>query len=151
MIAADPDFGRADSGAALRRSLLSAALIAGNTSAMSPLWFATVVSGIALGSWVAGRRVTELLPADVTHMDRREGFMANLVTASLVASGATLGWPMSTTQVATGAIIGIASTGNEKINWKSVRAILLAWVATLPSAAVLGIASYFVLRSVGIR
>ncbi|MGC8550291.1 MAG: inorganic phosphate transporter [Acidobacteriaceae bacterium] len=131
--------------------LMSAALLSKDVPVTSPVWFGAIVFGIVLGSWVAGRPVTEMLAADVTRMNHREGFTAKLVTAVLVASGAALGWPMSTTQVASGAIIGIASTGKQTINWRSVRAILIAWAVTLPGAAILGIASYALLRTAGIQ
>jgi len=131
--------------------LMSAALLSGSVSLLPVNYFATIVLGIVIGSWISGRRVTEMLASDVISMDHREGFIANLVTATLVGFGAILGWPMSTTQVASGAIMGTASTGKKQMNWRSVRAMLLAWIVTLPGAALLGIASYILLRTAGIR
>ncbi len=84
-------------------------------------------------------------------MDHREGFAANLITATLVGFGAVLGWPMSTTQVASGAIIGIGSTKNERVNTKTVRDMLIAWVVTLPGAALLGAMVFFLLRTIGVH
>lgn len=131
--------------------LMSAALLSG-AAALSPLiYFLAIALGILLGSWVAGRRVTELLACDVTRMDQREGFVANLVTATLVGAGAVLGWPMSTTQVASGAIFGIGSTGDEKVNRKTVQSMLVAWVVTLPGAALLGGAAFLLLHMIGMH
>lgn len=131
--------------------LIGAALLSGSVSLLPATYFATIVPGIVLGSWVSGRRVTEMLASDVISMDHRDGFIANLVTATLVGFGAILGWPMSTTQVASGAIMGTASTGKKEMNWRSVRAMLLVWIVTLPGAAFLGVASYVLLRAAGIR
>jgi len=131
--------------------LMSAALLSGSVSLLPVTYFATIVLGIVIGSWVSGRRVTEMLASDVISMNHRDGFIANLVTATLVGFGAILGWPMSTTQVASGAIMGTASTGKKQMNWRSVRVMLLAWIVTLPGAACLGIASYVLLRTAGIR
>lgn len=129
--------------------LMGAALLSGNMALPPFAYFVAIVLGIVLGSWVAGRGVTEMLARDVIPMDNREGFIANLVTSTLVGGGAVLGWPMSTTQVASGAIMGIGSTGEKKLNWKSVRAMLLAWIVTLPGAAILGAASYILLQRIG--
>jgi len=126
--------------------VMSAALLSGAASVLPFTYFVAIVIGIVLGSWIAGRRVTEMLACDVTPMDHREGFVANLVTATLVGSGAMLGWPMSTTQVAAGAIVGIGSTGDGKVNRKTVRSMLVAWVVTLPGAAFLGAAAFLLLR-----
>lgn len=131
--------------------LMSAALLSGKGSLLPITYFAATVLGIVLGSWVAGRRVTEMLACDIVPMNHREGFIANLVTATLVGSGAMLGWPMSTTHVASAAIMGLGSTGEQKINWGAVRAMLLAWIVTLPGAAILGAASYVLLRVAGMR
>ncbi len=110
----------------------SAAILSGTVSILSFAYFVAISLGILAGSWMAGQRITEVLACEVTQMDHREGFVANLTTAALVGVGATFGWPMSTTHVASGAIIGIASTGNDKVNGKTIRAMLLAWVVAQP-------------------
>jgi PiT family inorganic phosphate transporter len=95
--------------------LMSAALLSGSVSLLPANYFATIVFGIVIGSWVSGRRVTEMLASGVISMNHREGFIANLVTATLVGFGAILGWPMSTTQVASSAIMGTAFTGKKQM------------------------------------
>jgi PiT family inorganic phosphate transporter len=108
--------------------------------------FAVVTLGMVAGSWIAGRRVTTVLAEKVTRMDHREGFVANLVTAALVGSGAALGLPMSTTHVSSGAIIAVGAQNRSGLNWETVQHLMLAWVVTLPGAALLGIVAYQLLR-----
>jgi inorganic phosphate transporter, PiT family len=108
--------------------------------------FTVVTLGMVAGSWIAGRRVTTVLAEKVTRMDHRDGFVANLVTAALVGPGAALGLPMSTTHVSSGAIIAVGAQNRSGLNWKTVRDFLLAWVVTLPGAALLGIIAYELLR-----
>jgi PiT family inorganic phosphate transporter len=115
------------------------------------LYFIAITAGMLAGSWLAGRKVTEVLAGKITPMDHREGFVANLVTAALVGPGAALGLPMSTTHVASGGIMGIAAGGSERIDRATVRDMISAWVVTLPAAALLGIMSFFVLQAVGVR
>jgi PiT family inorganic phosphate transporter len=98
---------------------------------------------MVLGSVVRGHRVTELLAEKVTPLDHTQGFGANLVTASLVTAGAVFGLPMSTTHVSSGAIFGIAASRDPSaLNRETARAMLLAWIATLPGAAALGVGAY---------
>jgi inorganic phosphate transporter, PiT family len=104
--------------------------------------FWVVTLGMVAGSWIAGKRVTTVLAEEVTPMDHRGGFVANLVTAALVGPGAALGLPMSTTHVSAGAIIAVGSQNAAGLKWKTVREIILAWVVTLPAAALLGILFY---------
>ena len=112
------------------------------------LAFAVVALGMVVGSWVAGRKVTRVLAEKVTPMDHQEGFIANLVTAGLVGPGAALGLPMSTTHVSSGAIIGVGAPKKAELNWKTVRSMVLAWILTIPLAAVLGVSAFMLLRLV---
>ncbi|MHB1845616.1 MAG: inorganic phosphate transporter [Deltaproteobacteria bacterium] len=127
--------------------LLSCSLLLGKVGRSAGSLFAVVTAGMVLGSLIGGRKVTRRLATDVTAMDAREGFIANLVTAGLVGSGAIFGLPMSTTHVASG---GIFSAGAERgsLNRRAVRDILLAWVVTLPVAAALGMGAYVVVTHV---
>jgi inorganic phosphate transporter, PiT family len=125
--------------------LVTAALSAG-THFGNTLAFAAVALGMVAGSWMAGRKVTKVLAERVTPMDHREGFFANLVTAGLVGPGAALGLPMSTTHVSSGAIIGVGVPKKAELNWKTVQGMVLAWVLTIPLAALLGVSALLILR-----
>ncbi len=119
----------------------SAALGAGGSWWLA---FGIVAAGMAIGSWFAGRRVTEKLAEGVADLDHGGGFGANLAAAGLVGAGAIWGLPMSTTHVATGAIVGsgLAGGGRAGVRWNTVRHLLAAWVITLPGAAALGLLAY---------
>ena len=131
--------------------VLGVALLSGTSLSVAFGYFAAIAFGIMAGSWMSGQRITEVLACEVTPMNHHEGFVANLTTAALVGCDAILGWPMSTTHVALGAIGGIASTRHEKVNGQMVRAILLAWIVTLPGAALLGAAAFVILHAAGVR
>jgi PiT family inorganic phosphate transporter len=131
--------------------VLAAAVLASPGLNKPPVFFAAITLGMVGGSWIAGRRVTKVLATGVTRMNDREGFVANFVTAALVGPGAALGLPMSTTHVASGAIMGLAAGDGKGVNWKTVRNMLLAWIVTLPLAALLGIVALEALHWTGIR
>lgn len=131
--------------------VLGVALLSGAASHVAFGYFVAIALGILVGSWISGQRITKVLACEVTPMNHREGFVANLTTAALVGCGAFWGWPMSTTHAASGAIGGIASTRHKKVNGQTVRAILLAWIVTLPGSALLGAAAFLILRVAGVR
>ena len=119
--------------------LLGAATLSGGKQTLPASYFAVIVFGMMAGSWIAGQRVTELLARKVTSMDHRQGFAANLVTACLVGIGAPLGLPMSTTHVASGAILGIAAEQRRPLPRKLIAEMILAWVVTIPVAGLLSV------------
>ncbi len=123
--------------------VLAASLLSGSAAVSSGLAFAMVTASMVGGSLVGGRRVTHVLATKVTPMNHGEGLAANFVTSLLVAVGAVGGFPMSTTHVSSGGIIGAGSQREKKgLNFNTIREMLLAWVVTLPASALLGAASY---------
>lgn len=131
--------------------ILGAAFLNTTNASIPTIAYAAISTGMVAGSWIAGRRVTTVLAKKVTRMDHREGFVANLVTAALVGPGAALGLPMSTTHVSSGAIIAVGAQNDAGLSWRTVRQMLLAWVATLPAAALLALLAYACFRWLGVR
>jgi PiT family inorganic phosphate transporter len=70
-------------------------------------------------------------------MDGLEGFAANFGASTLVTAATFMGFPLSTTHVTTSAIVGIGVSSRGRANWTVVRDILLAWLVTLPTAALI--------------
>jgi PiT family inorganic phosphate transporter len=102
-------------------------------------FYALVGAAMGAGGLVAGLRVTETLARKVTPMSPAEGFCANLVTTLLVGLASLAALPVSTTHVSSGAIIGIGlHRGAASLRWPTVRDMLLAWLLTVPVAALLG-------------
>jgi len=72
-----------------------------------------------------------------------------LADADSLCCSTALGLPMSTTHVSSGAIIGLGSQDAGRLNWKTVRRIVLVWIITVTAAALLGIAVFKILRYLG--
>lgn len=126
-----------------------AMLLLGQSLAMpanSPLRmaaFAGVALAMGLGSYWGGLRVTQVLAEKVTRMNHIEGLSANLTTSSLVMISATLGLPVSTTHVSSSSIIGIGLLkGFQAVRWTTVRDMVLAWIVTIPAAALFACFAY---------
>jgi PiT family inorganic phosphate transporter len=93
-------------------------------------------AAIAVGGLVASRRVAATMSHGITPMNDGQAFTANLATAALVLLASPLGLPVSTTHVSCGALFGIGAGGGAA-RWRTIGAILLAWLGTLPLAAAL--------------
>lgn len=100
---------------------------------------------MAMGGIVNARKVAETVSKRITAMDPEQGLAANLITSFLVIFASKWGMPVSTTHVSCGALFGIG-IANGRAQWKMIRAILTAWVLTLPVAALLSGVSYALLR-----
>ena len=105
-----------------------------------------VAGAMALGSITGGMRVAKRLGEGVIRMNHKEGFLANLTTATLVGLGAGYGLPMSTTHTSTGAIAGSAGPNLSRLSGKTLRHFLIAWVVTPPFAAAVAAAVFLVAR-----
>jgi PiT family inorganic phosphate transporter len=89
-----------------------------------------------------GHRVVELEPV--------HGFAAETTAATVLIGTAYLGMPVSTTHVISSAIMGVGSArGPKGVRWGVARRILLAWVITIPAAALVAGASWFILHTIG--
>jgi len=102
-------------------------------------FYGAVAVGMGAGSVVAGFRVTRTLAQKITSMSPAEGFAANAVTTLLVGLASSAALPVSTTHVSAGAVIGLGIHRDAGgVRWHTVRELLLAWLVTLPAAALLG-------------
>jgi inorganic phosphate transporter, PiT family len=111
-----------------------------------PTWLVVAVALAMAGAGLLfGARVVRSLGERVVRMSHVEGLRANLATALLVAVGANLGLPMSTTHVASGAITGLARGDFSRLNGRTLRDFAVAWTAT---PAIAGLVSATVLRLV---
>jgi PiT family inorganic phosphate transporter len=104
-----------------------------------------IAASMALGGLLAARRVAETLAKKITPMNAAQGFSANAATALLVASASHLSLPVSTTHVSTGGIFGIGASGRG-LHPRMAGEVVLAWIATLPIAVILGLAAMWALR-----
>lgn len=109
--------------------------------------FLIVAVGIALGGLLDIRRVAETLGKKVTDMNPGQGFAANLVTAGLVTTASLHSMPVSTTHVSVGSLLGMGAV-TRQAHWRMIGEILLAWISTVPCAAVLAAGAYAVIVNV---
>jgi PiT family inorganic phosphate transporter len=108
----------------------------------APVWVEltcglALTAGTALGGWpivrTLGRRIILIRPIDA--LASQSGSTAVLLGASV------LGAPVSTTQVVASSVVGVGG-GHRRwrhVRWRVVRAMLLAWLVTVPATAVFAV------------
>ncbi len=110
---------------------------------------ASVALAMTLGGWLHSRKIAETMAHKITPLEPRSAFVANICTALLVISASRFGLPLSTTHVSVGAITGTKRFGVSipaSAPTSALKSILIAWVATLPLAALLSVIAYGALR-----
>ncbi len=110
--------------------------------------FVAVALTMAVGGLLSARKVAETMSKKITTMNHGQGFTANLTTAILVVLASLFGLPVSTTHVSVGSLFGIGVTTG-KANLRTVNAIVLSWLVTLPCAAIIGAITYWTATSLG--
>jgi PiT family inorganic phosphate transporter len=114
------------------------ALVAFPAGSQVPLAVGLVTVAMAAGGLLAGRRVLATLGERVTRLPLGESLTASAASSLLVGLASFRGLPLSTTHVTTGAIVGAGMACDHRgVRWRVVRDIVLAWLVTLPAAALL--------------
>jgi len=105
-----------------------------------PLWVILSAGlAIALGTAFGGWRIIRTLGMRITEIHPLQGFTAQTSSAAVILVSSHLGFPLSTTQVCSGAIFG-AGAGRRlaRVHWGVAGQMAIAWTLTLPSAAIVG-------------
>jgi PiT family inorganic phosphate transporter len=102
-----------------------------------PLWVKVVAAAsIALGTYVGGWRIIRTMGHRLTNIEAPHGFVAESSAASTILASSYFGYPLSTTHVVSGGILG---TGIGRrlaaVDWGIAGRMVFAWVLTLPAAA----------------
>lgn len=105
---------------------------------------------IALGTYVGGWRIIRTLGKGLTDVKPAQGFSAETSIASTILASSAFGFALSTTQVASGAVIGSGlGRRGSKVRWGTVGRIFAGWILTLPAAGLVGAGAAFIIHQFG--
>jgi PiT family inorganic phosphate transporter len=109
-----------------------------------PTWvIISSASAIALGTYVGGWRIIRTMGSRIIKMDPAQGFAAQGAGAAVVLSASHFGYPLSTTHVISGGVMGAGAAKRlSAVRWGVAGNIVFAWVLTLPCAAAIGALTY---------
>ena len=108
-----------------------------------PLWVITLCAlAMALGTLSGGMRIIRTLSTKLAKLRPANGLAAELSSGLLILAASNFGLPVSTTQAASGSIMGAGATGRVGVNWSVVRSMATAWTLTLPCCMAFGALIY---------
>jgi PiT family inorganic phosphate transporter len=116
-----------------------------------PVWvIATAGLAIGLGTYLGGWRIIRTMGKGLTDIQSPQGFAAEAASTTVILTSAHLGFALSTTQVCSGGILG-AGLGRRlaEVRWGTAGRMVIAWLITLPSAALVGGVSAAVVKHGG--
>jgi PiT family inorganic phosphate transporter len=113
-----------------------------------PMWVVlSCQAAMAAGTLMGGWRIVHTMGSKITHLTPQQGFCAETAGAITLFFFTNLGVPVSTTHTITGAIVGVgAARRTSAVRWNIAGRIVWAWVVTMPAAAAIGAAFYWLAR-----
>src|SRR5204862_1848592 len=111
-----------------------------------PMWVILLAhTAIGLGTLSGGWRIIHTMGSKITKLQPVGGFAAETAGAMTLFLASSFGIPVSTTHTITGAIVGVGATRRlSAVRWGVAGRIVWAWVLTIPMAAQIGAAAYYV-------
>ncbi|MDZ8186134.1 MAG: anion permease [Nostoc sp. ChiSLP02] len=105
----------------------------------------TIAIAMALGGLLNSQKVAITISEKITSMTHIQALSANIVTGVIIISTSQFGFPVSTTHICVGSIFGVGLI-SKKYNLRVFYQILLSWILTLPTAAVISGIAYRLLQ-----
>ena len=114
-----------------------------------PQWWVVATAGLAigLGTYSGGWRIMRTMGKGLVHVDPPQGLAAETASTVAILASSHLGFALSTTHICTGSILGSGVGRGSKVSWGTFGRMGVAWLITLPCAAVVGaLTSYVAVR-----
>jgi PiT family inorganic phosphate transporter len=114
------------------------------TSDDPPFWviFACALA-MGLGTYIGGWRIIRTLGKGLVDITAPQGFAAGGSSTTVILAATHLGFPLSTTHVSTGSILGSGLARRKSlVRWAVAGRMALAWLVTLPAAGLVGAVAY---------
>ncbi len=113
-----------------------------------PTWVKIAAGlAIALGTYTGGWRIMRTLGQRVFQMDPPAGFAAQAASGAVIYVSTRYGYPLSTTHVVSGAVMGAGATKRlSAVRWGVAGNIVFAWILTIPAAAIVAATMWFPIK-----
>lgn len=116
-----------------------------------PWWVITAsAASLGVGTYIGGWKIIKTMGSKIIKMDTVQGFTAQSVGSLTILISSALGYPLSTTHVMSSSIMGAGAAKRlSAVRWGVAKNIVVAWILTLPCAAVASAAAYELIRLIG--
>jgi PiT family inorganic phosphate transporter len=115
-----------------------------------PVWV-KIAAGLAIaaGTYVGGWRIMRTLGQRLYKMEPENGFAAQTASGAVIWAATKYGYPLSTTHVISGAVLGAGATQRlSAVRWGVAGNIVVAWILTIPAAAAVAAALYWPVQAI---
>lgn len=115
-----------------------------------PLWVILISAlFMGIGTMYGGRKVIHTMGMKMVKLKTLHGFSAETSSGLVITAASFLGIPISTTHVISTAIMGVGSLRRfSAVRWGIVWNIIIAWILTIPIAALVSALSYYILKGI---
>ena len=110
-----------------------------------------IAAGLAIGAgtYAGGWRIMRTMGQRIFSMEPASGFAAQLSGGSVIYLATHFGFPVSTTHVVSGSVMGAGATKQlSAVRWGVAGNIVFAWVLTIPAAGLVAAALYWPVQGV---
>jgi inorganic phosphate transporter, PiT family len=116
-----------------------------------PVWvIASAATAMGLGTYVGGWRIIKTTGMRIINMNSAQGFAAQGAGAAVILAVSHFGFPISTTHVINGGVMGAGAARRlSAVRWGVAGNIAVAWLLTIPAAAISGAAVYALSQAFG--
>lgn len=121
------------------------------TASVPPLWvIVSCAVAMAAGTYLGGWRIIRTLGKGLVEIKPPQGMAAESSSVAVILLSAHFGYALSTTQVATGSVLGsgVGKPGAE-VRWGVAGRMVVAWLVTLPLAGLVGAFTYGLVHFIG--
>ncbi len=117
-----------------------------------PLWVKLACAmAMAAGTAVGGWKIVKTMGHKIFKMEPVHGFAAETSAAIVISTASIMGAPVSTTHTITACIFGVGSTQRlSAVRWGVAGNLVIAWLLTIPAAALIGGLSFEILHLLGL-
>jgi PiT family inorganic phosphate transporter len=132
-------------------ALIANGSIQGGANFDVPTWVVIVcATAIAAGTYSGGWRIIKTLGTKVVEVRPPQGFGSEAIAATVILASSHVGYPLSTTQVVSGAVCGSGvGRPGAQVNWGVIRNIVAGWLLTLPAAAATSAVVFAIIELLG--
>lgn len=116
-----------------------------------PLWVKALCAiSMASGTAVGGWKIIRTMGGKIFRIEPINGFAADFTASAIIWGASLLGVPVSTTHVVSSTIMGVGAAKRFRgVRWNIARQILMAWLVTIPSSALVAMALIHLFRLFG--
>ncbi len=115
-------------------------------------WWVKVACALAIasGTYIGGWRIIRTLGKGLVEITPAQGMAAECSSAAVILTSSHFGFALSTTHVATGSILGSGvGRPGAVVRWGVAGRMLIAWLTTLPCAALVGAITWYIANGLG--